>query len=122
MIKIVRTYSPMTHNVFRGRLNPTSRNMQMAVHVPYDSEELPTELEPVLTQIVLNDREGKGISTHTSFAKYTNLKSLAYLVPEKCTMLTRRRAWDSLQYTYSLSFKRGRFKRRSNEVRARLFV
>lgn len=120
MIKIVRTYSPTTHNVFRGRLNPTSRNMQMAVHVPYDSEALPTELEPVLTQIVLDDKDGSNI--HTLFMKQTNLKSLAYLVPEKSTLLIRRKAWDSLQYTYSLSFKRGRFKRRSNEVRARLFV
>lgn len=120
MIKIVRTYSPTTHNVFRGRLNPTSRNMQMAVHVPYDSEALPTELEPVLTQIVLDDKDGSNI--HTLFMKQTNLKSLAYLVPEKSTLLIRRKAWDSLQYTYSLSFMRGRFKRRSNEVRARLFV
>lgn len=120
MIKILRTYSPCTHNVFRGRLNPSSRNMQIAVHVPYDSEELPTELEPVLTQIVLSDKGDRDGSV--LFMKHTNLKSLAYLVPEKCTMLTRRRAWDSLQYTYSLSFKRGRFKRRSNEVRARLFV
>ncbi len=117
MIKIVRTYSPMTHNVFRGRLNPTSRNMQMSVHVPYGSEELPMELEPVLTQIVLT-----GNDKNTRFMNHTNLKSLAYLVPEKSTMLTRRKAWDSLQYTYSLSFKRGRFKRRSDEVRARLFI
>lgn len=119
MIKITRTYSPTTHNTFRGRLNPSSRNMQVAIHVPYGTKEMPQDLEPVLAQLVTEGTTGK--EPPTSFEKYNNLMNLVYLRPERAKMLDRKKAWDSLRYSYNLSFRRGRFKHRSDDVRARLF-